>query len=268
VQGAHGPALVCRALEPIAPHMMTTRPWALGSAPGGDERRAWDEIADAMGARLVRIQQVHGTGILVRRGGDDDTETLPEADIVVSNDPAVAAAIQTADCVPLLLADRRTGVVAAAHAGWRGLAAGVPARAVEALAREFGSRPADLVAAAGPSIGACCYEVGADVRERFTEAGFPETTLARWFFERVQPMARNPSMAGLRTEPRPNHWYFDSGRSTRDQLETAGVPPDQVFVVDLCTAGHADVLCSYRRDGAAAGRLAGVIRARIDRRQR
>src|SRR5688572_19494030 len=80
VQGAHGPALVCRALEPIVPHMMTTRPWALGSAPGGDERRAWDEIADTMGARLVRIQQVHGADILVRRPGDDATDTLPVAD--------------------------------------------------------------------------------------------------------------------------------------------------------------------------------------------
>jgi YfiH family protein len=245
--------------------MMTTRPWALGSAPGGDERRAWDEIADTMGARLVRIQQVHGADILVRHPGDDATDTRPVADIVVSSDPAVAVAIQTADCVPLLLADRRTGVVAAAHAGWRGLAAGVPRTAVEALAREFGSRPADLVAAAGPSIGACCYEVGTDVRQRFTEAGFPQTTLARWFFEPAQPTARNPSMAGLSTKPRPNHWYFDGGRSTRDQLESAGVPPDQVFVVDLCTASHPGVLCSYRRDGAAAGRLAGVIRARINR---
>jgi polyphenol oxidase len=268
VQGAHGPALVCRALEPIAPHMMTTRPWALGSAPGGDERRAWDEIADTMGASLVRIQQVHGADILVRSAGDDITETLPVADIVVSNDPAVAVAIQTADCVPLLLADRRTGVVAAAHAGWRGLAAGVPRRAVEALAREFGSRPADLVAAAGPSIGACCYEVGADVHQRFTEAGFTEATLAGWFFERARPTTRNPSMAGLSTEPRTKHWYFDSGRSTRDQLASAGVPPDQMFVVDLCTASHPGALCSYRRDGAAAGRLAGVIRARTDRRHR
>ena len=100
---------------------------------GGDERRAWDEIADAMGARLVRVRQVHGADILVRRVGDDAADTLPEADIIVSNDPAVAVAIQTADCVPLLLADRRTGAVAAAHAGWRGLAAGVPRIAVDAL---------------------------------------------------------------------------------------------------------------------------------------
>jgi copper oxidase (laccase) domain-containing protein len=150
--------------------------------------------------------------------------------------------------------------VAAAHAGWRGLAASVPRTAVEALGREFASRPEDLIAVAGPSIGPCCYEVGADVHRRFTDAGFPETALRRWFFERAQPTRRNPSMAGLRTEPLPDHWYFDSGRSTRDQLESAGVPPEQVFVAELCTASHPGVLCSYRRDGAEAGRLAGVIR--------
>lgn len=265
MQGPGGPALVCRALEPIASHLMTTRPWTLGSAPREEERPAWDQIAHAMGAPLVRARQVHGADILVRRAGDPAAGTVPAADIIVSNDPIVAAAIQTADCVPLLLADRRTGAVAAAHAGWRGLAAGVPRTAVGALGREFGSRPADLVAAAGPSIGACCYEVGADVRLRFMEAGFAQTTLDQWFFAQAQPTPRNPSMAGLRATPRRDHWYFDSGRSTRDQLESAGVPPGQVFVADLCTASHPGVLCSYRRDGAGAGRLAGVIRARGDR---
>ena len=73
-------------------------------------------------------------------------------------------------------------------------------------------------------------------------------------------------MAGLSMERRSDHWYFDSGRSTRDQLESAGVPPDQVFVVELCTASHPGVLCSYRRDGAGAGRMAAAIRSRGDRR--
>lgn len=242
--------------------MMTTRHWALGFGPGVDEQRAWNEIAGTMGAPLVRVRQVHGADVLVRRAGGDAALAAPAADIIVSNDPTVAAAIQTADCVPLLLADRRTGAVAAAHAGWRGLAAGVPRIAVDALVREFGSRPADLVAAAGPSIGACCYEVGVDVRRRFTNAEFPGEMLDRWFFGCAQPTAGNPSMAGLSGEPRPDHWYFDGGRATRDQLESAGLPPDQVFVAELCTASHPGVLCSYRRDGAGAGRLAGVIRAR------
>ena len=258
---------MCRALEPIAQHLMTTREWELGTGPTTDEERAWSEVATALTIhvdRLGRVHQVHGADILIRRAGDGQVATLPDADIVVSNDPALGIAIQAADCVPILIADRRTGAVAAAHAGWRGLAADVPRVTVEALAREFGSRPADLVAAAGPSIGACCYEVGPEVRQRFEEARWPESKTSGWFSTRPQPTMGNPSMAGVRMEPRPGHWYFDSGRAACDQLESAGVPRDQIFVAKLCTASHPGALCSYRRDGAGAGRLAGAIRARGD----
>jgi YfiH family protein len=259
---------VCGGLEAFAHHVMTTRTWALAAGRNCDEDTAWAQVAAAMvvsADRLVRAHQVHGTDVLIRRAGDAPVSGLPNADIIASDDPTVAIAIQTADCVPILIADRRTGVVAAAHAGWRGLAAGVPRVAVQALAREFGSRPGDLVAAAGPSIGACCYEVGPEVRQRFEEAGWPASTTSGWFFPRAQPTHGNPSMAGLRTDPRPGHWYFESGRAASDQLESAGVPRDQIFLAELCTASHPGVLCSYRRDGVDAGRIAGAIRARGDR---
>jgi YfiH family protein len=158
----------------------------------------------------------------------------------------LALAIQTADCVPILIADRRTGVVAAAHAGWRGLAARVPYEAVQALAYRFDSAPADLIAALGPSISAERYEVGIDVREKFQSAGFTEAQLANWFADGV----------------RPEHWQFDGARSAVDQLASAGVPRDQIFACGLCSAEHADLLCSYRRDWKDAGRMAAVIRAK------
>jgi YfiH family protein len=170
----------------------------------------------------------------------------PEADILVSDDERAALAVYTADCVPLLMADRRTGAIAAAHAGWRGLAAGVPARAVEALAREFGSRPADIVAAIGPSISAARYEVGADVRERFAASGRSSALLARWFAD----------------ADRSGHWLFDGWQSTRDQLEAAGVPAGRIYTAGMCTASDPELFCSYRRDGKGAGRLAAVIRPR------
>ena len=255
------PALVCRALEPFAGHLVTTRAWQLGM-PAADPSAAWDEVAAAVEAPLVRVHQVHGAEVLVHRAGDR-REIAPDqtrADVIVTNDPSRAIAIQTADCVPILVVDRRTGAVAAAHAGWRGLAASVPRVAVDALAREMGSRPEELIASAGPSIGACCYEVGEDVRAKFVEAGWKTAMTQRWFFEAPQPTSGNPSMPRVRGVE-PGRWYFDSAAAARDQLESAGVPRDQIFVAGLCTASHAGVFCSYRRDGAPAGRMAAAIRS-------
>jgi YfiH family protein len=262
VQVASRDALVCLALEPIAPHLMTTCSWKLGTlkVSGGNDGDAWGELAGALSAPLVRVRQVHGVAVHVRRRGDSDSGTLPAADIILSDDPAVAIAVQTADCAPILFADSRTGAVAAAHAGWRGLAAGVPRRTIAALVQEFGSRPADLIAVAGPAIGACCYEVGADVREHFEGAGWGAMA-ERWFFAEPKLAPRNPSMPRLRDHPRKGRWFFDVPAVVHDQLQSAGVPPERIFVADLCTASHPGSLCSYRRDGVGAGRMAAAIRA-------
>jgi polyphenol oxidase len=246
-----GRALVCVGLERYAPHLFTTREWPLGTAAESDRAGAWAGVARAFGvdaAHLVRAHQVHGAAIVVRRRGDAPPASdapLVHADILLSDDPSLVLAIQTADCVPLLMADRATGAVAAAHAGWRGLASGVPRIAVEALAGTFGTRAADLVVAIGPSICAARYEVGDEVRQRFEEAGFGAGQLARWF------------LAGLRA----HHWQFDGWASARDQLEAAGVPPEGIHGSELCTAGDAELLCSYRRDGKQAGRIAAAIRS-------
>jgi YfiH family protein len=210
VQAAAGPALVCTALDPHALHLFTTRAWPLGN-PDADRDLAWADVARAMQVapeRLVRAHQVHGRGVIVvRRGEYSPSPQPPAADIIVSDDPELAIAIQTADCVPMLIADRRTGAVAAAHAGWRGLAAGVPQAVVGALANHFGSRPADLIAAVGPSICAAQYEIDAPVRDAFVRGDFDDRQRDAWF-----PRAT-----------RPGHWQFDGLRSARDQLIAAGV---------------------------------------------
>src|SRR5256885_2223149 len=169
-----GPALVCAALEPYAQHFFTTCHWTLGS-PSPDPTAGWLEVASAAGVdghHLARVHQVHGAAAVLRRQGEPPSRDLPDADIILSDDPALALAIQTADCMPLLFADRRTGHVAAAHAGWRGLAARVPEAAVGALVCELACRVDDLVVAIGPSICADRYEVGEDVRQTFEAAGF------------------------------------------------------------------------------------------------
>ena len=132
-QASAGPALVCRPLADIATHLFTTRAWALGSGPQVDDAEPWADVAIALrcdAGRLVRVRQVHGADVLVAR---EASGLCPEADIIVSGNPALALAVAAADCVPLLIADRRNGAVAAAHAGWRGTAAGVAGAAVAAL---------------------------------------------------------------------------------------------------------------------------------------
>lgn len=259
-----GRALVCEALA--VPHLFTTRSWAFGSASEAERPAAWETVGRSLGAdagSLCRTQQMHGADVIVRRTGEPPCGNQPieQADIIISDDPARVLAIQTADCVPLLVADRRTRVVAAAHAGWKGMAAGVPRKTIAALAREFGSRPEDLIAVAGPSVGACCYEVGADVRDAFRRGGFTEMVIQRWFFAAPQPTASNPSMPGLPHAPRKDHWFFDGWAATRHQLEEAGIPASQIHTAELCTASHPGIWCSYRRDAQAAGRIAGAIRS-------
>ena len=257
-----GPVLVCQPLEEAAPHLFTTRAWALGARDASVD--AWADIASAMGVpahALARLTQVHGRATVVvdGRGRSVGTPPFPEADIALTGEQGLAIAVRAADCVPLLLADRRTGVVAAAHAGWRGLAQGVPRAAVDSLVGRFGSHPDDLVAAIGPSVGACCYEVGAEVRQAFVEAGFLPAALGRWFSDAPTPMPSNPSMPELPSEQRAGCWYFDGWASAREQLVAAGLADARIFTARLCTASHSDVLCSYRHDGQNAGRIAAAI---------
>ena len=256
-------ALICRPLAPFAHHIFTSRLWPLATPAAADAAETWNSIAYALGAdgsRLLRGRQVHGAAVAAHREGEAIGQPI-DADILVTNDPQVAAAIQTADCVPVLIADTRTGAVAAAHAGWRGLAQRVPLAAVEAMVNEFGARESKLIAAVGPSIGACCYEVGGEVRERFGAAGFDDWEMSRWFRHEAQSSPTNPSMSGLHRHAREGHWFFDPWAAARDQLRAAGVREDRIFVAELCTASHPDTLCSYRRDGSSAGRMAAAIRS-------
>jgi YfiH family protein len=255
-------ALVCRPLAPFAHHIFTSRLWPLATPAGADAAETWNGIAHAIGAdgsRLLRARQVHGAAVVAHREGEAIGRPT-DADILVTNDPQVAAAIQTADCVPVLIADTRTGAVAAAHAGWRGLAQRVPLAAVEAMVNEFGTRESKLIAAVGPSIGPCCYEVGGEVRDRFAAAGFDDWEMSRWFMREAQSSPTNPPMSGLHPHAREGHWFFDPWAAARDQLRAAGVREDRIFVAELCTASHPDTLCSYRRDGSSAGRMAAAIR--------
>lgn len=245
-----GPALVCDPLAAVAPHLFTTRALTLrvGPAAGRADDEGWGRLAASMAVdepHLLRLRQVHGREVVtLRRGGAlPPVEPAPEADALVTDEPGAALVIRGADCVPVLLADRRTGAVGAAHAGWRGAALGTAVAAVGAMRAAFGTHPGDLVAVLGPSIGPCCYQVGERLLEAFTAAGHDPAAVDRWFTRREDVR-------------------LDLWTAHVDQLTTAGVPPTQIHVSGLCTACHLAQCFSYRREGDGTGRLAGVIRAR------
>jgi len=236
--------LQCGPLAAIAPHFFTTRVLHLRrDSPEAAEH--WDAVASTIGVpppQLRRMRQIHsGTTVAA---SSQPPEHAPEADGVMTDENGVALVVQVADCVPLLMADRRTGAIAAVHAGWRGTAANIAAAAVHRLQQQYGCRPEDLVAAIGPSIGACCYQVGFEVREAFLSPSSP-VDLDGWF-------SPDPH--------RSDRLRFDGWAANRDQLIAAGLNPAHVHVARLCTMTHLSHFYSYRAEGAGTGRLLGVIR--------
>ena len=169
----------------------------------------------------------------------------PEADAIVSNDSTAAIAVRIADCVPVLLAEETGRAVAAIHAGWRGMAKRAIIAGVGALQTFYGVRPERIIAAVGPAIGPCCYEVSESTYLAFRDAGHHPSILDQWFESRAD-----------------GKFHLDLWQASRDQLEGAGVMPDNIHVAELCTKTHADALHSYRVHGDEAGRMIGIVRAR------
>lgn len=239
-QESWGLGLRCRPLEAVAPHVFSTRQLVLS------DPESYRRLAVSIGAeRATTVTQVHGRSVIVIGDEAPQEDRRPEADALISQSAATALVIRAADCVPLLMADRRTGAAAAVHAGWRGTAAKIATAAVGALQAEFGTRPDDIVAAIGPAIGPCCYEVGPELVDAFAADGHDRSLIDRWFQVRRDGKLR-----------------LDVPGANHDQLILAGVPEEQIHVAGLCTAMHLDVLTSYRAEKEQAGRLAAAIRAR------
>jgi polyphenol oxidase len=241
-QAPWGAILRCLPLAASVDHFFT-----IGNLTLREDAREWEAVAAAIGVArndLLLVRQVHADAVAVASTERGRPWNRPDADVIVSNDPAAALAVRVADCVPILLAEESGHAVAAVHAGWRGTARRVAIAGVSALQATYGVRPERVVAAVGPCIGPCCYEVGENTRQSFRESGHHAQMLDRWF------------------EPRPSgRLHLDLWRATRDQLEGAGVMPANIHVAELCTKTHADVFHSYRIQGDRAGRMLGVIRA-------
>jgi purine-nucleoside/S-methyl-5'-thioadenosine phosphorylase / adenosine deaminase len=160
-------------------------------------------------------------------------------DALVSRTPNILLAVKTADCVPILLGDAKTGAFAAVHGGWRGTSSSIVMRAIEQLQSEYGTRITDLRVAIGPAANSCCYEVGDEVIKVFKE--------------------RFPDSDHLFTPTREGHARIDLQAANRDQLMLAGVSPDRVHLAPLCTMDRTDLFFSYRREKKLHGRVGRLM---------
>ena len=202
-----------------------------------ENRRRFFEAADFPAGRLVEVKQAHGCDVLVAEDVSPDEKACGDA--LVTNVPGLGVAIQTADCIPVLIADARKMVVAAVHAGRKGVAGGVLPGTIERMREEYGCEPRDMRAALGPAISGERYEVGEECLPPFRERH-------RNWRDFTTPLGRGK-------------WLLDLPLVARLQLASAGIPESRIGAPGPCTFSESSIFFSYRRDGPPTGRLLSAI---------
>ena len=255
-------------------HGFSTRPGGVSEIDGEkvlnlgavewDKRENVEEnkkrLQAAVGAsdlEFVSLHQIHSD---VVRIFDATPSKQCKGDALATNRKGLLLGVRTADCSPVLVVDPKKRVVAAIHAGWRGTLARIVAKTIGQMQMEFGSQPKDLLAAVGPTIGGCCYEVGTEVAADFS-AKFSN---ASEFFDELRTGDEPNPLQWLNMMP-PGHQppakkvLLDLKKANKAQLLEAGVLEKNIFVTELCTSCDVDRLFSYRREGAMSGRLLAVV---------
>jgi YfiH family protein len=222
-----------------------------------ENKRRFQATLGASDLTLVSLHQIHSD---VVRSVDSVPARQCKGDALATQRSGLLLGVRTADCAPVLLADPHKRAVAAIHAGWRGTLQRIVTKTIGQMQMEFGCRPEDVLAAIGPTIGGCCYEVGTEVASAFA-AKFAN---ASDFFDELRTGDEpNPlqwlNMMPPGHQPPPNKVLLDLKKANRSQLVEAGVPEENIFVAELCTACHVDRLFSYRKEGAGSGRLMSAI---------
>ena len=212
---------------------------------------------------LVTLRQFHSNLVVIAGADDADRERPRKADGAITAEPGLLIAIQTADCIPVLVADRKRRVVGAFHAGWRGTVKRIVELGVGRMRLEFGSRPEDLIAAIGPGVGQCCYAIGEEVVSEFESQFSYAGTLFREVFD-ADPVRKKYPMLFL-TQRAPGHspigpaLHLDLIEANRRQLLDAGVKASAISVTGGCTSCHTDLFFSHRASQGHAGRMMSVI---------
>ncbi len=252
--------LICEPIEEIGfKNAFSTRLGGVSPLPSGslslgnfsrderenviENRRRFLAALEASDWRLTTAKQIHSADVRLVSQADDARREPAECDALAANLERTLLAVQTADCLPILIADQRTGAFAAVHAGWRGTLGGIVARTIELMQLSYDSRPADLHAAFGPAIGACCFEVGPEVLARFGEK-----------FDYLDELISRPQGNGKAN--------LDLNRANQRQLLECRLRSEKIYDCSLCTICRNDLFFSYRRERGAekpVGRLMGVI---------
>ncbi|MGA7886536.1 MAG: peptidoglycan editing factor PgeF [Acidobacteriaceae bacterium] len=226
-----------------------------------NRRRFLEALGAPSNAVLLTVKQIHSS--IVRRVGRQDAGRTLRGDGLITNEPGVLLAIQTADCIPVLIADTKKKAVAAFHAGWRGTLKRIVENGVGRMRTEFGSRPEDLVAAIGPGIALCCYAVGEEVRSEFASQFAYAPELFRELSESDPIREKYPLL--FLTARAPGHsnlgpqLHLDLMEANRRQLVDAGLRQESITVVGHCTRCQRNRYFSYRAEQGFTGRMISVV---------
>jgi YfiH family protein len=258
-------------------HGFSTRPGGVSEIDGEkvlnlgavewDKRENVDEnrkrFQAAVGASDLNFVSLHQIPSDVVRIVDANPSKQSKGDALATKRAGLLLGVRTADCSPVLVVDPKKRVVAAIHAGWRGTLARIVVKTIGQMQMEFKSDPKDLLAAIGPTIGGCCYEVGTEVAADFS-AKFSN---ASEFFDELRTGDEPNPLQGLNMmppghQPPPKKVLLDLKKANKLQLLEAGLRDQSIFVSDLCTSCDVARLFSYRKESATSGRLLSVIALR------
>ncbi|MGV8057226.1 MAG: peptidoglycan editing factor PgeF [Smithellaceae bacterium] len=209
----------------------------------GDEEfrvlQNWSKLAEAFAIPLEQflvLNQVHGDGIFViePHGSYFTSRAELDYDAIVTNRPGLAICIKTADCVPVFIADRVKKVIAVVHSGWKGTALAICAKVIGLMQNQYACLPRDILAAIGPSIGPCCYEVDSVAADAFATQKGNESFL---FPKKTK-----------------NKWMLDLPEANRRQIINCGIPEENIETSGFCTSCNQDLFFSHRASGGVTGR--------------
>jgi YfiH family protein len=233
----------------------------------GNRRLLAEAVTGDLATLLITIRQIHSSALVVIGSGasanDAARERAWKADGLMTDEPGLLLGVQTADCIPVLVADRKRRSVAAFHAGWRGTVKRIVECGIGRMRLEFGSRPEDLVAAIGPGIGACCYAVGEDALSSFESQFVYSNELFREVYDTDSVRTKYPML--FLTQRAPGHspmgpnLHLDLVEANRRQLLDAGLKPRSIQSVGGCTSCQPELFFSHRASQGRAGRMMSVI---------